>query len=72
MILPVNQIAHRVYPDGRVETFEKTPAQSAKEDAMFLRDFDPLTLERRSIQRHRHASERKSPPPSAAGQGGAL
>jgi hypothetical protein len=51
-----------VGPNGETREEQLTPEELAKLDKQFLEDFDPKTLEPRSIQRLRQHSERKSRP----------
>ena len=62
MLRPMN--ATTVYPDGRIEKTTLTAEQLARTQRHFSETFDPNTLERLSIKRHREALAQKSPPPS--------
>ena len=60
MLKPMN--AKTVYPDGRVTDSMLTAGQLASGRQDFSEHFDPNTLERLSIKRHREALARKLPP----------
>jgi len=57
-----------VYPGGRTAKETLTPEEEATMERSFSENFDPVTLERLSIKRHREASERKSAGLSQAGK----
>jgi hypothetical protein len=54
----MNLEAYEVQPSGEVRPIRLTPEEWARRRKAFSATFDPVTLERLSIKRHREASER--------------